>query len=1035
MTLPVALLNQMKKGKVVLLLGSGALYGATIPGKDIPFGDGLRDILCDEFLDESFKGDSLAHVSAIAISQNSLFVVQDFIKDYFSTLEPASFHLKIPNYKWRALFTTNYDRLIETCYEKNGDRVQNYVLMLSNGDKIDETRVTNDKVPLVKLHGCITRTHDESLPLILTIDQYNESLVKRKRLFDHLYDLAYENSIVFVGHSLQDHNIRSVMLMLRKEAPSGQRHYLIKPSIKDVERDYWAEQKITALGITFEEFLSGLDSGLSDAEKVLSLVRPSAEHSIQGRFCDNLKPSDELLRFLSDNVEYISNKIDVVTGKPQEFYRGVNQGWFPVATGLSIKRNLEDKVFESIIEKPEASRSSKAELFVIKGEAGSGKSIFLRQIAWRAKEAGIGIFLWVKQGEDLDFDLIEEIQIRTKERVYIIWDDAAINAVEIEKFIIKARKRNVMVTVITAERYNEWNVRCEELDKLLNDDFTLRYLSESEIEDLLDRLEEHNSLGPNLTPKNKDQRKHELREIHGRQLLVALHEATMGEPFEDIVYSEYNNIMPQSAKVIYLTVCVLNRMRVPVRAGLISRIHDISFEKFSSLFHKPLEKVVLTLGGSDSDIHYVARHPEIAEIVFRRALTDVKDRYREYIGVLSKLNPSYSSDHASFRSLIRAKSLHELFPSYDDVKGIYDQALDSFGEEPYLLQQMANYERIRPNGNLEYATELLERANLSAPYDSSILHTIAVVWRDRSLRTKDSHMRVKYRGEARAYLEKASEKWGVNNYISATKIELSIDALQDVLDDSDSTSYSINESIRTVQQELSKNKQIFPADGHVHSLEARFSQLLDNHDAALNALEKSFKEKGRDPYIAIRVASTYKERGNYEKAEDILIRALERRRSDHKLNFHYAELIRNKPETDVSTLMYYYRRAFTPGDSNYHAQFWFARFAYESTDKKDVDLAKSTFEKLRNAHISYRDKIEVRDFNGGHVNPNSHFGAIVKKKQGFGFISVDGSGEEIFCPPSSVLENLWEAVQEGDRVKFEIGYSFSGVLACNVAIA
>ena len=55
MTLSKSLLQEIKKGKAILLLGSGALFGASLPERDIPLGNGLRDILCEEYLDDSFK--------------------------------------------------------------------------------------------------------------------------------------------------------------------------------------------------------------------------------------------------------------------------------------------------------------------------------------------------------------------------------------------------------------------------------------------------------------------------------------------------------------------------------------------------------------------------------------------------------------------------------------------------------------------------------------------------------------------------------------------------------------------------------------------------------------------------------------------------------------------------------------------------------------------------------------------------------------------------------------------------------------------
>lgn len=1032
MALPASLIDQIKKGKAILFLGSGALVGAELPGKTIPLGNDLRDLLNDQFLDGEFKSETLAHVAALAISQNSLSTVQDYIGDYLRDLKPAKFHLKIPEFMWRALFTTNYDRLIEVCYEDNANRIQDYILMLSNNDKIDETRTTNDKVPLVKLHGCITRTHEESLPLILTIDQYSESLDSRNRLFSHLYELAYENTIIFVGHSLQDTNLRTVLLKLHKEAPQGQRHYLVKPGIKQAESDYWAEMKITSLDYSFEKFLNLLDAEVNKPDRILSLVRPLTTHPIEERFVTHSKSSEGLLRYFTDNAEFISEQTFFYQYPPEEFFKGTDQGWFPIAEGLSIDRSISTRIKQNLIERPEAERKTKAELYVIKGEAGSGKTVLLRQIAWSSKGLGIGIFIWVKPGSTVDHDVITEIYRKTKERIFLIWDDAARNAKEIIRCFTSAKRDHLPVTILTSERFSEWNTRCDEIDDFVTGVFKLSYLNDSEITDLIGKLDDNDCLGPNLTPKTHEERKREFMEISGRQLLVALYEATMGEPFADIIYDEYLHIYPESAKEIYLTVCTLNRMRVPVRAGLISRIHDVSFEKFQESFFKPLERIVISESFSQSDIHYKARHPEIAEIVFRRVLNNSVDRYNEYIRILEKLNISYESDRSSFRSLIKAKALHDLFPSYEDVKSIYEYALESIGDDPYLFQQMANFERIRPNGNLTRAIELLDKAREMAPYDSSIIHSLAVVWRDRACLTEDPAAKIKFRGESRAWLETAAKKWGDNSYISCTLVDLALDNLGDLLADDGIADRSIDEAIRRAEKELVNTKRKFPSDGHVFSIEARFAELLKDNKRAINALEKAFSESNRDPFIATRLAAVYNDTGEYEKSLETIKSALERRSSDHRLNFQYAELLRKTPKQDISQIAYHYRRAYTPRDQNYQAQFWHARYSFESKDKTEQQISREIFDTLRSAKLPFDARTKVRDYKGGIASPTAYLGRLAKKKEGYGFIVVDGSGQEIFCPSQEAKEDMWEALQEGDRLKFNIGFSYNGPVCCGV---
>lgn len=1032
MTLPASLVNQVKNGRAILFLGAGALIGADLQGKSILMGDGLRDLLNEQFLGGEYNSESLAHVAALAMSQNSFAIVQDFIGDYLRPLRPANFHFKIPEFKWRALFTTNYDRLIEICYEENSKHLQEIVLMLSNSDKIDETRTTNDKVALIKLHGCITRTHDESLPLILTVDQYSESLNSRSRLFSHLYELAYENSIIFIGHRLQDPNIRTVLLMLHKEAPQGQRHYLVKPGVKDAERDYWAEKKITSLDYSFEDFMEALDGALDKSDRTLSLVRPITKHPIEKRFVTHSLPSDALLHSLTDNLQFLSDDTPYSQHSPREFFKGADQGWFPIAEELGINRTISNRIWKTVIGKPEAERKCKTELYVIKGEAGSGKTILMRQLAWNAKNLGIGIFIWVKASTTIDVSVIQEIYAKTSERVFLIWDDSARNSDEISRCLARAKRDQVPVTILTSERFSEWNTTCGELDNYVMDVFKLPYLDEAEITHLIGKLSTYDCLGPNLIGKSEDERKREFREIYGRQLLVALYEATLGIPFEDIIHNEYVQLFPVRAKEIYLTVCTLNRMRVPVRAGLISRIHGVSFETFEKKFFKPLERVVITDGSSQLDYHYKARHPEIADIVFRRALTNSVDRYNEYIRILKKLNISYESDKYSFRCLVKAKSLKELFPSFDDVQSIYEFALEAIGDDPYLFQQIANFERIRLNGNLIKAVELLDKARAMAPHDTSILHSLAMVWRERARQSADPASKLKYRGESRAWLEAIIKKSQDDIYSSCTLVDLALDELSDLLTDDSASDRSIDEAIRRAEKGLMEIKRRFPSDEHIFSIEAKFAGLVNDDERAIFALEKSFSENNRDPFIATRLASVYAKLGDKGKALETLRDALARRPSDHRLNFQIAELLRETSGTEHKEIAYYYRRAYTPGDRNYQAQFWHARFSFDAEDEGGRNRSKEIFRELRTARLGFDSKVKVRDYMGGSDSPAVYLGSLDRKNEGFGFVRIDGSGLELFFPLNEAKEDMWEALQEGDRLRFRIGFSFNGPVCCDV---
>ena len=214
-------------------------------------------------------------------------------------------------------------------------------------------------------------------------------------------------------------------------------------------------------------------------------------------------------------------------------------------------------------------------------------------------------------------------------------DDAADHVSQTLLLLEKAARSSIPLTVFVAERINEWNMACSDLEPYLEDEFEVRYLSAKEIDGLLALLE-HNRALFRLAQFSEEERRAEFVERAGRQLLVALHEATLGKPFEDIIADEYAEIRPDTAKSMYLGVCFLNRYNVSVRAGIVSRVYGVRFTEFKQRFFQPLESLVFSRYDQRTrDYVYETRHPHIAEIVVERALFR---RRRQFENASSNVN-------------------------------------------------------------------------------------------------------------------------------------------------------------------------------------------------------------------------------------------------------------------------------------------------------------------------------------------------------------------------------------------------------------
>jgi tetratricopeptide (TPR) repeat protein len=1032
MNIPEALVEDARQGRIVLLLGAGASRGAkNAEGLEAPTSVQLRDFLADRFLGGKYKDHPLAFVAELSISETSLPAVQDFIASLLRDLKPAPFHLLIPTFRWRAIVTTNYDLVIQTAYSIP-DRLQELVPILSNKDRMDEKLRNLNSLALLKLHGCITRTNDPELPLILTTDQYITHRKGRHLLFQTFEGWASEYPVVFIGSEGQDPDIRAILLEVSREPEQRPRYYLIKPSVAKPEARLWETKRITTLAGTLDDFLRALGDCLPIAMRPLLAV-VKAEHPIRRHFVVNEEVGGVLKTFLENDVEYVHGSISIPDGKAQAFYKGFDFGWYPVLTGLDVRRRLTDTLLNDVVIRAEEDRPTPTELYLVKAEAGAGKSVFLRRLAWEAAKDADALCLYARPYGALRFEPVKELHRVTQQRIFLFVDNAADRAQAIAQLMAEARRTRLPLTIFTAERVNVWNMSCERLVEFLTEAHTLRYLNHQEVEALVTLLQKADALGPYLTGKSTEECVRQFEEQAGRQILVALHEATMGYRFEDILAHEFSQIQPRIAQQLYLTVCVMNRLNVPVRAGLIARVHGIAFAAFKEHFFSPLEHVVhAALNEGTQDYYYVARHPEIAQIVFEQILQTPEDRSNEYIRIIRQLNLAYTSDRAAYRGLLRARTLHELFPNYEDVKAIFEAATEAGSEEAYLLQQRANYERIRPDGNIVLAEQLLQKARELEPRDLTLIHTLAELKFARAIRAAHPLEREKYRNECSGLLRPLLADPEHGTYALHTLVKVALQELQDTLTAAESTDRQIDGAIRGVEDLLQKGIQQFSADPLLLSEEAELSRLLKDHERAFHALRKAFDANPRDPYIASRLSRTYEERGDLETARDVLRQALDGNRGNRDLNFRYGMLLRNRQESNRANLIYHFGRAFTKWDKNYEAQFWFARFAFEDENREVRREGKEVFRRLREAHLSHDVRVHVRDTIRDATGDRVFTGNVARLEYACGYVELDGYGDWLFVHRNDVPSGVWENLRVGVRVKCVVGFSFNGARALKV---
>ncbi len=1028
-----SLLKNLIDREVLLFLGAGASVGAHHPqGHHIPRGPELRDMLCNEFCGGQLKDRDLASVAAMVATEHSLGQLQSFVHDVFADFMPGQHHLLVPKLPWMAIATTNYDRIIEQAYASVYGRKNPLEVTLKDSDGID-VRLAKHTSALAyfKLHGCISKHDELDVPLILSSDQYSTYERSRKHLFARLENLATQFTVVFVGYRAADPHILRILANLFEDGVKRRMFYMVDPGLNEYDIRYWSSKRVTGIKATFEEFLASATAAIPAWQAQLAQQTPSAQSSLSRHLRENPGPSMD--RVAGVDFEHVRPGMPVAQVDAKAFYQGFELGFAPIAQALDVRRSVEDHVLqEHVLSVQDASVGhDRVEFVVLKGPAGNGKSVALRRICWDAAQEFGALVLYHKEDGALDPDSVGELCERSGKRVFLGIDRVALSAEPLRDLLRRARRDKWQLSVLGAERDNEWNTRCSSLAQFVTESYPVRYLSELEIDRLLEKLATHDALGE-LAKRSRGEQKDFLLKRAERQLLVALHEATGGRPFEELIRDEYMRVDPLEARQLYLDICTLNRLAIPVRAGLIARAAGVDFNEFSRRFFDPLEQVVVCREDRRiGDMTYRARHPRVAEMVFEQALPTDERRHDQLARIVRCVNVSYSSDRSALEALMRNTNAKACFGAVEFMRGLYNVAGEVVPEEAWLLQQRGLAELKHAAGSLAEADHWTAMALERDPNNPTILHSCAEVKRRQALEAEKGLDRAHFRSAARKLLHRIGPRQS-SSYDAHLSIALTLDELDEQLASTEE-SLALKEAVRTtifdVEKDLSAALEVYADSDRLLMLEHRFHVLLGTSQTARRSVEKAFAANPRNEFAATTLAKAQRASGETEKALDTLRSCIEQNPNAKVAHLELGIMLAeaNDPASRPSALAHL-EKARQVSRPNPRRLLWYGR---ELFLEKRHDEAREVFGELQrmpsatgNAH-----KIQhlVRDENG---SVQVFDGYIASVQQGFFFARVGKLGGDVFCHNENMVGGVsFEQLRKDQRVHLEIGFSSKGPAA------
>jgi tetratricopeptide (TPR) repeat protein len=670
----------------------------------------------------------------------------------------------------------------------------------------------------------------------------------------------------------------------------------------------------------------------------------------------------------------------------------------------------------------------RTELFLVKGPAGNGKTVVLKRLAWETGITYDKIALYTNKPSGLRLEALQEIYTLTGKRIYLFVDRVSIVRDELYTLLKNNKMDGIPLTVVCAERENEWLVYCEFLVPFLTQDFTVEYLVPDEVVSLIASLERHHALGL-LADRSPEERINAFTVRADRQILVALHETTLGAPFEQIILDEYEGI-PGAAQSLYLNICALHQFGTPVRAGLISRASGISFARFGAEFLSPLREVVIIEGDNSNarDVFYRTRHQHIAELVFHQVLGCEEEKYALLSKLIAAMNIEYSSDNETFGRVIRGRDVAKLFTNIELGRLLYQTAMSAAKGESFVYHQLAVFELRHPDGSLDRAEEAASEAARLNPSARSVRHTQAEIARRQANYASDVLRKQAYRRIARKRLEGDGVR--VSEYDLHTRARLALDELRDVAATADPDSDKLLALTKDAEAAFQRARTEFPDSSEILAAEAELLDLLDKAPKALAALEKAFRINPRLDWLAIRLAKRYSLAGSDDKAIEVLEKCLRAGENSKDAHLALGNVLRrtNGPQSKIIENL---RKGFVAGDTNFEAQFLYARELFLA---KTVNESKEIFTRLNEkAPGRFRTRAsEIATVAGGKFADFN--GAVVRKESGYGFVRLTDFGVDVFASRSDTAPSNWERLRAGDAVSCHIGFSRKGPCALNLTV-
>lgn len=609
----------LEPSRTVLFLGAGAALSSGAPtGQGLA--DALTQRLAPDATDISGGLDEVASILELRYGRRDLIAA---LRQILEVLQPAGAVQTLPAYSWSAIYTTNYDFLVERAYAKSSRPL---AVARSNFDYTIAERQP-DATPYYKVHGCLSQdtVDGHQARMVLTESDYDEFETYREVLFKKLdLDLSSKDFVV-IGHSLRDPHIKKYMdtaarLHRQKNAPG--RLYAVFWE-RDEERALLMERKGYSIAFgSIEDLLHGV----------------SSEHEPD----DEISTGSELL--LPPSLRTKTTEVSHALRLPSDvdrLFNGSPATYGDIEQDLTFPRECEVSAIQAFTQRDCLS-------VALTGTAGVGKTTLGRRILGFLSKNGYLAWEHNNNFPFLKADWLKvESDLRARGRFGVLMvDDCPPILSQLNQLLesLDALESSHLLVLVTAAS-PQWRPRTKSpVFFSRGEEFTLSRLSNPEINELLNLLDRKPSVrklvAPVFASSSRQERFTLLRRRCGAEMYVCLKNVFATESLDSILLREYAELSVENQEM-YRLVSAIEATGAQVHRQLILRLLGVESGLVSAMLQM-LEGVVdeFDIKARDGIFGLSTRHRVIAQTITRYKYADEVDRMNLLRQIIEGLNPT-----------------------------------------------------------------------------------------------------------------------------------------------------------------------------------------------------------------------------------------------------------------------------------------------------------------------------------------------------------------------------------------------------------